>query len=70
MDGPAGASESVVLETLAQRLSVFSDELNINRERLAQWSFCHAVLSALWDFEESAEWRPTMKLAETLAHLC
>jgi len=66
---PAGASESVMLETLAQRLSVFSDELNVSRERLAQWSFCHAVLSALWDFEESAEWRSTMKLAETLAHL-
>jgi streptomycin 6-kinase len=66
---PVGASESARLETFAQRLSVFSDELNINRERLAQWSFCHAVLSALWDFEESAEWFPTMKLAETLAHL-
>lgn len=66
---PGGASESVTLETLAQRLSVFSDELNINCERLAQWSFCHAVLSALWDFEESAEWRPTMKLAEMLGHV-
>jgi streptomycin 6-kinase len=66
---PAGASDSVMLETLAQRLSVFSEELNIKRERLAQWSFCHAVLSALWDFEESAEWCLTMKLAETLAHV-
>lgn len=66
---PAGASESATMENLAQRLSVFSDELSISRERLAQWSFCHAVLSALWDFEESAEWRPTMKLAQTLAQL-
>lgn len=66
---PAGASESAMVKTLAQRLSVFSAELSISRERLARWSFCHAVLSALWDWEESAEWRPTIKLARSLAKL-
>ena len=66
---PAGASESATVKTLAQRLSVFSDELSISRQRLARWSFCHAVLSALWDWEESAEWRPTIKLARSLAKL-
>jgi len=66
---PAGASESAMVKTLAQRLLVFSAELSISRERLARWSFCHAVLSAFWDWEESAEWRHTMKLARSLAKL-
>jgi streptomycin 6-kinase len=66
---PVGASESATVKTLAQRLSVFSAELNVSQERLARWSFCHAVLSALWDWEESAEWRHTIKLARSLAKL-
>ena len=66
---PAGASESATMEILKQRLAIFSEELGGSQRRLAQWSFCHAVLSALWDFEESAEWRPTMKLALILEQL-
>lgn len=63
---PVEASESATMEILKQRLSIFSEVLAINESRLAGWSFCHALLSALWDFEESADWRPTMKLAEML----
>jgi streptomycin 6-kinase len=66
---PTGTSESTTMQVLAQRLSIFSSELGIDRERLAQWSFCHAVLSALWDFEESADWRPTMQLSKILEEL-
>lgn len=66
---PIGASESVTLQFFKQRLLIFSEELSISGRRLAQWSFCHAVLSALWDFEESADWRPTMKLALMLEQL-
>ena len=66
---PAGDSESATMEILKQRLEKFSDELEVSQSRLAQWSFCHAVLSAVWDFEESAEWRPTMRLALMLEHL-
>jgi streptomycin 6-kinase len=57
------------MEILKQRLEIFSEELGVSRSRLAQWSFCHAVLSALWDFEESAEWRPTMHLARMLENV-
>ena len=66
---PAGDSESQTMEILRQRLVIFSEELAVNQSRLAQWSFCHAVLSALWDFEECAEWRPTMELALMLEKL-
>lgn len=60
---PIGSSESATMEVLNQRLSVFSDELHIGRERLIRWAFCHAVLSALWDFEDAAEWGDTIRLA-------
>ena len=66
---PVRASESATLEIFTQRLAVFSDELHISRERLARWAFCHAVLSALWDFEESAEWRGAIRLAGMLERL-
>ena len=66
---PAAVSESATIEILEQRLSIFSAELDIAGKRLAQWSFCHAVLSGLWDWEESAEWRPTMSLALMLEQL-
>jgi streptomycin 6-kinase len=66
---PPGASDQKTTEILAWRLSMFSGELRIGRERLARWAFCHAVLSALWDFEESAEWDGTLRLARTLERL-
>jgi streptomycin 6-kinase len=66
---PAGASESALLEYMRRRLSIFSEELRVGQGRLAGWAFCHAVLSALWDFEESADWRPTVRLARILERL-
>jgi streptomycin 6-kinase len=66
---PPGASQPATMGILKQRLAIFSEELGIAEKQLARWSFCHAVLSALWDFEECADWRPTMTLAEMLAQL-
>ena len=64
---PAGAGESTTMQLLSRRLSIFSEELGIARERLALWAFCHAVLSAVWDFEEAAEWDRTIRLALMIA---
>src|ERR1700730_5931848 len=66
---PAEASDTETMTILDQRLSIFSAELGIQRERLASWAFCHAVLSALWNFEESTEWLSTIRLAEMLQRL-
>jgi streptomycin 6-kinase len=66
---PRSSSESATQEILNERLSIFSDELQISRARLARWAFCHAVLSALWDFEEEAEWGDTIRLAQMLQRL-
>ena len=66
---PVEASDSVAREILSRRLSIFSDVLQIGRERLAGWAFCHAVLSAVWDFEESSEPSGTIRLARMMERL-
>lgn len=69
---PAGAPDAELTEIMRGRLSIFAEELGAGRERLAAWAFCHAVLSAVWGSEESdesAEWRPTVRLARLLERL-
>ena len=66
---PDGAPESALSEVMRGRLSIFSDELGIGRERLARWAFCHSVLSALWSFEDSDDWQPAIRLARILERL-
>ncbi len=66
---PEGASESETLAILTDRLEVFSTELGISKGRLARWAFCHAVLSAVWSFEEADDWSRTVRLAEMLEQL-
>ena len=66
---PADASESATMNVLAERLTLLSAELQISRIRLARWAFCHAVLSALWDFEEASDWTGTIRIAEMLARM-
>ncbi|HYX41512.1 MAG TPA: aminoglycoside phosphotransferase family protein, partial [Pyrinomonadaceae bacterium] len=58
-----------IMQILAQRLSIFADELQLSRARLAGWAFCHAVLSAVWNFEEAADWRDAIRLAQLLEQL-
>ena len=67
---PAGASDAALSEVFSRRLSIFSDELCIEKERLNRWAFCHAVLSALWDWEETKDWRQTLRLAQILERAC
>lgn len=66
---PYDASDAALRDILSQRLKIFSTELRISSERLAGWAFCHAVLSALWDFEESSDWSGTIHLAQILEQL-
>jgi streptomycin 6-kinase len=66
---PAGADDTTTLDMLARRLAIFAAELQMSRARLARWAFCHAMLSAAWDFEESAAWHNTIRLARLLARL-
>jgi len=66
---PLNASRSTLRQVLARRVSIFSDELKMERQRLAKWSFCHAALSAAWSFEEGAEHKGTIFIAQVLEGL-
>lgn len=63
---PDGAPDNSVRQILARRLSIFSDILETDQLRLARWAFAHAVLSAVWSLEESADWRPAIRVAGLL----
>lgn len=56
----------------ARRLDILAETLEMDRERLCQWSLAQAVLSAWWSYEDGgdpADWQPTMRLAGVLAEL-
>jgi streptomycin 6-kinase len=61
---PSGVADSTVQELFNQRLSIFAAELQISQTRLAAWAFCYAALSALWEFEDSGDWRDGIHLAQ------
>lgn len=55
---------------MARRLDILAETLELDRERLRQWSLAQAVLSAWWSYEDggdAADWEPTMRLASVLA---
>ena len=66
---PPAANAGALADVLRRRLLIFSEELQIERGRLARWAFCHAVLSALWDIEESADCGRVIRLARVLGQL-
>ena len=56
----------------ARGLDILAETLDMNRERLRQWSLAQAVLSAWWSYEDGGDpgdWEPTMRLAGVLAEL-
>jgi len=66
---PRKALQSELREILSRRLSIFSDELEIEKQRLTRWAFCHAVLSASWSLEEGQDYGRTIKIAQLLSSL-
>jgi streptomycin 6-kinase len=66
---PHLSTDSAVRNVLENRLAIFAEELEISQPRLARWSFCHAVVSALWDFEEQCDPGKTLRVATILGAL-
>jgi len=50
----------------SRRLDIFADQLDLPRQRLRDWTFAQAVLSAWWCIEDGwvSGWKPTIELAE------
>ena len=53
-----------------RRLDIFADELDLPRQRLRDWTFTQAVLSAWWCIEDgwTSGWKPTIELTELAQH--
>ncbi|PYZ93030.1 hydrogenase expression protein HypB [Salipaludibacillus keqinensis] len=39
-------------EVVANRVDIFIDELNLNKERLILWGYCHTVLATYWSIDD------------------
>lgn len=53
----------------AQRISILSERLGLEKQRIRDWGLAHAVLSAWWSLEDNSDWRPAMDCATILAAL-
>ena len=56
---------------LARRVDQLADLLGIDRQRIIAWGICQAVLSAVWDIDDSTfgGWEATLPIAERLEGL-
>ena len=55
---------------ITRRIDIFSDILNIDRQRLIRWGIVQAVLSAVWRYEDHhGSLSPTLLVADVLCHL-
>ncbi|OIK08707.1 hypothetical protein BIV59_19410 [Bacillus sp. MUM 13] len=39
--------------TIRKRIDIFAEKLNLNRDRILLWGFCHAVLASCWSIGSS-----------------
>jgi streptomycin 6-kinase len=56
--------EPVPLSVNRARLDVFCAELGLDRARVRDWCFVHAILDACWGFEDGESWQETVAYAE------
>jgi streptomycin 6-kinase len=63
-------SRHLNLAVQRRRIEVLAEELGLDPQRIAKWGAAHAVLSAWWNYEDSAgDWEPALACAEVLAKL-
>jgi streptomycin 6-kinase len=57
-----------VRELLERRIAIFSEMLDIERDRIREWAYAQSVLSAWWSVEDNTDgWEDSFALAEYLA---
>ena len=49
-----------------KRITILSEMLGIERERIRAWGICHAALSAWWNLEDGGDWRYAIRCAEVI----
>jgi streptomycin 6-kinase len=48
------------------RISILSEMLGLERERIRDWGICHSVLSAWWSLEDKEDWRYAIHCAKII----
>lgn len=62
------SDSSDVKGELEKRIAIFSEELGFNPDRIREWGYSQAVLSAIWGLEDnSPQWGNSLKFARVLA---
>jgi streptomycin 6-kinase len=51
------------------RVSIFSERLGWERQKIIRWSIAHAVLSAWWSIEDDMEDEYSLQCAEIFSRL-
>jgi streptomycin 6-kinase len=52
-----------------RRIDILHEKLGFERERIREWGFAHAILSAWWGIEDNTGWEYAMSFAEIIAAL-
>jgi streptomycin 6-kinase len=60
-------NRSDAMQITKRRISILSERLGFERERIREWGIAHAVLSAWWDLEDNMDWGYAMHCAEVIA---
>lgn len=67
---PENDSPAELRRIMARRLDIFAEELNLDRQRLANWCLAEMVLSAWWDYETHlGDVNETLALAEAVSEV-
>lgn len=59
---------AAIAKLLQHRIQLFATLLNIEENRLRDWSFVHAVAAACWAIEDNLDPHPWLRLAEIFDH--
>lgn len=54
----------IPLALIRRRIDVFCSELGLDRQRVREWAFVHAVLDACWNVEDGELWNKAVAWAE------
>jgi streptomycin 6-kinase len=54
----------VTVAAQRRRLDIFCAELGLDRARVNDWCFVHAMLNACWDFEDGEPWDRSVAYAQ------
>lgn len=67
---PSLLEEQNVQELVKKRIAIFSQELNIDTQRIIDWGIAQSVLSAIWSVEDTGEgWEYAIKFANLLQNI-